>query len=98
MIDRNHPAVKAMVGPRLNVGNASDMAADRLTAALPHLTADDLPVNLVRDIQVRTLRAAARAVTYEEGGIPWCHDWDRDTAASWLEDLADNIEGEADHA
>ena len=37
MIDRNHPAVKAMIGRRLHVGDASDMAADRLTAALPHL-------------------------------------------------------------
>ena len=47
-------------------------------------TADDLPASLVRDIQVRTLRATARAATYEEDGIPWDHDWDRATVADWL--------------
>ena len=44
--------------------------AHSLTAALPHLTAEDLPTRLVRDIQVRTIRATARAVTYEEDGTP----------------------------
>ena len=38
----NHPAVKAMIATRMDVGCASDKAAARLTAALPHLTADDL--------------------------------------------------------
>ena len=37
--------------------------AHSLTAALPHLIAEDLPTRLVRDIQVRTIRAAARAAT-----------------------------------
>lgn len=63
-----------------------------LTAALPHLTADDLPARLARDIQVRTIRAAARAVTYEEDDTPQSHDWDRATVAAWLNGLADNIE------
>ena len=45
-------------------------------AALPHLTADDLPARLVRDIQVRTIRAAA-------DGAP---------VSAWLNGLADNIE------
>ena len=70
--------------------------AHSLTAALPHLTADDLPTRLVRDIQVRTIRATARAVTYEEDGTPQSHDWDRATVAAWLNGLADNIEEEDD--
>ena len=65
-----------------------------LSAALPHLTADDLPTRLVRDIQVRTIRAAARAVTYEEDGTPQGHDWDRAAVSAWLNGLADNIEEE----
>ena len=105
MIDRDHPAVEAAT-PDIHCislreyepEDCHEPIAAALTAALPFLTADDLPTRLVRDIQARTLRAAARAATYEEGGIPWCHDWDRDTAAAWLEDLADNIEEEADHA
>ena len=68
--------------------------AHSLTAALPHLTAEDLPTRLVRDIQVRTIRATARAVAYEEDGTPWDHDWDRATVAAWLDGLADNIEGD----
>ena len=63
-----------------------------LNAALPHLTADDLPTRLVRDIQVRTIRATARAATYEEDGTPWDYDWDRAAVAAWLNGLADNIE------
>lgn len=63
-----------------------------ITAALPHLTADDLPAHLVRDIQVRTIRATARAVTYEEDDTPQGHDWDRATFSAWLNELADNIE------
>ena len=63
-----------------------------LNAALPHLIAEDLPTRLVRDIQVRTIRATARAVTYEEDGTPQCHDWDRATVSAWLNGLADNIE------
>lgn len=54
-IDRNHPAVKAMTAPRLNVGNADDMAADRLTDALPRLDEDTLS----RLPQVRSLMAQA---------------------------------------
>ena len=69
-----------------------------LNAAIPHLTADDLPTCLVRDIQVRTIRATARAATYDEGGIPGDHYWDLGTVAAWLDGLADNIEEEADHA
>lgn len=80
----NHP------GPREAV-HLPDIART-ITAALPHLTADDLPAHLVRDIQARTLRATARAATYEEDGIPWDHDWDRATVAAWLDELADNIE------
>ena len=63
-----------------------------LNAALPHLTADDLPTRLVRDIQARTIRAAARAVTYEEDDTPQSHDWDRAAVSAWLNGLADNIE------
>ena len=63
-----------------------------ITAALPHLTADDLPTRLVRDIQVRTIRATARAATYEEDDTPQDHDWDRAAVAAWLNELADNIE------
>ena len=71
-----------------------DGTAYMLTAALPHLTADDLPTRLVRDIQVRTIRAAARAATYEEDGAPQGHDWDRAAVSAWLNELADNIEGD----
>lgn len=71
--------------------------AHSLTAALPHLTADDLPARLVRDIQVRAIRAAARAATYDEGGIPGDHYWNLATVSAWLDGLADNIEEEADH-
>ena len=63
-----------------------------LSAALPHLTADDLPARLVRDIQVRTIRATARAATYNEDDTPQDHDWDRATVSAWLNGLADNIE------
>ena len=67
-----------------------------LSAALPHRTADDLPTRLVRDIQVRTIRATARAATYEEDDTPQGHDWDRATVSAWLNGLADNIEEETD--
>ena len=93
----NHPAVDAAVLKYLNTrrGNGvHDAIAAALTAALPHLTADDLPTRLVRDIQVRTIRATARAVTYEEDDTPQGHDWDRAAVAAWLNGLADNIEGE----
>lgn len=66
--------------------------AHSLTAALPHLTAEDLPTRLVRDIQARTIRATARAVTYEEDDTPQDHDWDRAAFSAWLNELADNIE------
>ena len=99
MIDHTHPAVEAAItSVRRAYGSrgAEPLAyhATALRAALPHLTADDLPNRLLRDIQARTLRAAARAATYEEDGIPWDHDWDRATVSAWLEELADNIEGE----
>ena len=67
-----------------------------INAALPHLIAEDLPTRLVRDIQVRTIRATARAATYEEDGTPWDYDWDRAAVAAWLNELADNIERETD--
>ena len=67
-----------------------------LNAALPHLTADDLPTRLVRGIQVRTIRATARAATYDEDDTPQSHDWDRAAVSAWLNELADNIEEEAD--
>ena len=63
-----------------------------LTAALPHLTADDLPTRLIREIQVRTLRAAARAATYEEDPTGWNYDCDPATVAAFLNELADDIE------
>ena len=104
----NHPAVRAANmgvqewlagdGPFDDdpVRLAHDMTAACITAALPHLTADDLPTRLVRDIQARTIRATARAVTYEEDDTPQGHDWDRAAVAAWLNELADNIEEEAD--
>ena len=64
--------------------------------APPGLTAEDLPTRLVRDIQVRTIRATARAVTYEEDDTPQDHDWDRAAVSAWLNELADNIERETD--
>lgn len=94
MIDRNHPAVEAAHFASLGKSTVSGQTwADALTAVLEHLTADDLPARLVRDIQARTIRSAARAATYEEDGIPWDHDWDRATVSAWLDGLADNIEG-----
>lgn len=75
-----------------------ETAVEHIGVVLPHLTADDLPVHLVRDIQARTLRATARAATYEQDGIPWGHGWYRDTLTAWLDELADNIEGEKDRA
>ena len=63
-----------------------------IIAALPHLTTDDLPARLVRDIQARTIRATARAATYEEDDTPQDHDWDRAAFSAWLNELADNIE------
>ena len=62
----------------------------------PTPTVHDLTARLVRDIQVRTIRATARAATYEEDGTPWDHDWDRAAFSAWLNGLADNIEEEAD--
>ena len=98
----NHPAVEAahsatdawMDDVQHKLPN--DQMVHVLDTAIPHLTADDLPTRLVRDIQVRTIRATARAVTYEEDGTPQSHDWDRATVAAWLNGLADNIEEEAD--
>ena len=100
----NHPAVQvgcqaasewvddASADEPDHIALALHMTAACITAALPHLIAEDLPTRLVRDIQVRTIRATARAVTYEEDGTPQCHDWDRAAVAAWLNGLADNIE------
>ena len=101
----NHPAVEALArryAAEMDWSMSADGLPGRdliiqdarafLTAALPHLTADDLPTRLVRDIQVRTIRATARAATYEEDGTPWDYDWDRAAVAAWLNGLADNIE------
>lgn len=104
-ITPDHPAVEAAMKstaldtllidlrPRLDRRKrVAHLLARFITAALPHLTADDLPAHLVRDIQVRTIRATARAVTYEEDDTPQGHDWDRATFSAWLNELADNIE------
>ena len=100
----DHPAVQvgcqaasewaqdASVDEPDHIAIALHMTAACIIAALPHLTADDLPTRLVRDIQVRTIRATARAVTYEEDGTPQGHDWDRAAVSAWLNGLADNIE------
>ena len=97
----NHPAVEALADAiyRALSGQYGDFgtpskgeAHAALTAALPHLTADDLPTRLVRDIQVRTIRATARAATYEEDDTPQSHEWDRAAFSAWLNGLADNIE------
>ena len=92
----NHPAVEAALDAEYDTDGpmCRDTAWYMLDAALPHLTADDLPASLVRDIQVRAIRAASRAATYDEGGgIPGDHCWDRATIADWLNELADNIQG-----
>ena len=103
----NHPAVEALADAiyRALSGQYGDFgtpskgeAHAALTAAIPHLIAEDLPTRLVRDIQVRTIRATARAVTYEEDDTPQSHDWDRAAVSAWLNGLADNIEKETDHA
>ena len=98
----NHPAVDAAERAATRWMEDREFETDldgtvyMLTAALPHLTADDLPTHLVRDIQVRTIRATARAATYEEDGTPRDHDWDRAAFAAWLNELADNIERDGD--
>ena len=96
----DHPVVQraARVLEAAQSRSATTSAHLSILTALGHLTADDLPARLVRDIQVRTLRAAARAATYDEGGIPGDHYWDLGTVAAWLDGLADNIEGETDRA
>ena len=81
----------------ITVCTVPDNKVAALARAVLDLTANDLPTRLMREIQVRTLRAAARAATYEENGIPWNHDWDRATVAAWLDELADDIE-EENHA
>ena len=100
----NHPAVQvgcqaasewvddASADEPDHIALALHMTAACITAALPNLTADDLPARLVRDIQVRTIRATARAATYDEDDTPQGHDWDRATVSAWLNGLADNIE------
>ena len=104
----NHPAVQvgcqaagewtesASVDAQDHITLALHMTAACIIAALPHLTADDLHAHLVRDIQVRTIRATARAATYEEDGTPWDYDWDRAAVSAWLNELADNIERDGD--
>ena len=78
----NHPAVDAADRAATRWMEDRELETDldgtayMLTAALPHLTAEDLPTRLVRDIQVRTIRAAA-------DGSPF---------SAWLNGLADNIE------
>lgn len=94
----NHPAVDAADRAATRWMEDRELETDldgtayMLTAALPHLTAEDLPTRLVRDIQVRTIRATARAVTYEEDDTPQSHDWDRAAVSAWLNELAENIE------
>ena len=94
----NHPAVDAAERAATRWMEDRELETDldgtayMLTAALPHLIAEDLPTRLVRDIQVRTIRATARAVTYDEDGAPQDHDWDRAAVSAWLNELADNIE------
>ena len=100
----NHPAVQvgcqaasewvddASMDETDHIALALHMTAACITAALPHLTAEDLPTRLVRDIQVRTIRATARAATYDEDDTPQGHDWDRAAVSAWLNGLADNIE------
>ena len=95
----NHPAVEAATPDIHSISlreytpeDCHETIADALNAALPHLTAEDLPTRLVRDIQVRTIRATARAATYEEDDTPWDYDWDRAAVSAWLNELADNIE------
>ena len=96
----NHPAVDAADRAATRWMEDRELETDldgtayMLTAALPHLTAEDLPTRLVRDIQVRTIRATARAVTYEEDDTPQGHDWDRAAVSAWLNELAENIEGD----
>ena len=96
----NHPAVDAADRAATRWMEDRELETDldgtayMLTAALPHLTAEDLPTRLVRDIQVRTIRATARAVTYEEDDTPQSHDWDRAAVSAWLNELAENIEGD----
>ena len=98
----HHPAVEAAERAATRWMEDRELETDldgtayMLTAALPHLTAEDLPTRLVRDIQVRTIRATARAATYEEDGTPRDHGWDRAAVAAWLDELADNIERDGD--
>ena len=65
--------------------------------ATPNAAGYDLPTRLIREIQVRTLRAAARAATYEEDPTGWNYDCDPATVAAFLNELADDIE-EENHA
>ena len=98
----HHPAVEAAERAATRWMEDRELETDldgtayMLTAALPHLIAEDLPTRLVRDIQVRTIRATARAVTYDEDDTPQDHDWDRAAVSAWLNELADNIERDGD--
>ena len=108
----DHPAVEAAMKstaldtllidlrPRLDRRKrVAHLLARFITAALPHLTTDDLTARLVRDIRVQAIRDAARAATYDAGGIPGDHCWNPNTVAEYLDGLADNIEEEEeDHA
>ena len=92
----NHPAVEAAHSATdawmddLQHRLPNDQMVHVLTTAIPHLTADDLPARLVRDIQVRTIRATARAAAQEEWAA--APPKDRATVSAWLNELADNIE------
>ena len=78
----------------ITVCTIPDNKAAALARAVIELTANDLPTRLMREIQVRTLRAAARAATYEEDPTGWNYDCDPATVAAWLDELADDIEEE----
>ena len=78
----------------VTVCSVPDNKVAALARAVLDLTANDLPTRLMREIQVRTLRAAARAATYEEGPTGWNYDCDPATVAAWLDELADDIEEE----
>lgn len=81
----------------ITVCTIPDNKVAALARAVLNLTADDLPTRLMREIQVRTLRAAARAATYEEDPTGWNYDCDPATVAAFLNELADDIE-EENHA
>ena len=94
----DHPVVQraARVLDAARSKSATTSAYLSILTALSHLTADDLPARLVRDIRVQAIRDAARAATYDAGGIPGDHCWNPNTVAEYLDGLADNIESDDD--